>query len=223
MALIDFMSEIHMSTHRDYLARVNDLEMPKPRAAKLAKKWDYEYWDGDRRVCYGGYQYIPGRWVAVARAMSTHYCLKPGDRVLDIGCGKGFQLADLKGEAPGISVYGLDISEYAIRNSHEETKKSSTIGCASKLPFPDDYFDFVFSINTLHNLPNFMLFKALQEIERVGKKNKYICVESYTTEEEKANLLYWQVTCETFFSPEEWHWFFDMAGYTGDYSFIFFN
>ena len=67
------------------------------------------------------------------------------------------------------------------------------------------------------------LNEALKEIERVGKQNKYICVESYRNEDEKANLLYWQVTCEAFNNVEEWKWWFKLAGYTGDYSFIFFE
>ena len=46
---IDFMSALHKSTSRDYLARVNDKEYPKHKAAKLAKKFDFEYWDGNRR------------------------------------------------------------------------------------------------------------------------------------------------------------------------------
>jgi len=66
-------------------------------------------------------------------------------------------------------------------------------------------------------------YKALMEIERVGRKNKYICVESYRNEVEKVNLLYWQVTCEMFCTPEEWQWWFETCKYTGDYSFIYFE
>ena len=73
-----------------------------------------------------------------------------------------------------------------------------------------------------HNLHNYDLDKALREVERVGH-NKYICVESYRNEQEKANLLYWQVTCESFCTPEEWDWWFRLTGYTGDYSFIYFE
>jgi SAM-dependent methyltransferase len=223
MAYIDFMSAIHKSTQRDYLARVNDPEYPKAKAAELAKKWGYDYWDGDRRICYGGYKYIPGRWAPVAKAMAEHYGLKAGDRVLDVGCGKGFQLVELQKAVPGLIVHGLDISEYAIENAHESVKDSLVLGSATDLPFPDDYFDYVFSINTLHNLFNFELFDALGEIGRVGKKNKYICVESYRNEFEKANLLYWQVTCRAFLSENEWRWLFDKSSYLGDFSFIFFE
>ena len=60
-------------------------------------------------------------------------------------------------------------------------------------------------------------------MERVGKKHKYLCVESYRNEEEKANLLYWQVTCEAFCSPKEWEWWFEKTGYSGDHSFIYFE
>jgi protein-L-isoaspartate(D-aspartate) O-methyltransferase len=96
------------------------------------------------------------------------------------------------------------------------------VGNANALPFPDNHFDLVISITTLHNLHNYDLHKALLEVERVGK-NKYICVESYRNEMEKANLLYWQVTCESFCTPEEWEWWFKLTGYSGDYSFIYFE
>ena len=223
MAYIDFLSVVHKSTKRNYLARVNDLDFPKSKAAELAKKWDFDYWDGDRRINYGGYKYIEGRWEKVAKLMIDHYNLKAGDKILDVGCGKGFLLYDFTKILPGIEVYGLDISKYAIENSKEEIKDRLILGDATKLPFDDNSFDLVFSLNTLHNLECFNLDIALREIERVGINNKYICVESYRSEIEKANLLYWQVTCEAFNNPNEWEWWFKNTGYTGDHSFIYFE
>lgn len=223
MAYIDLLSAIHKSTQRDYLARVNDVDFPKAKAAELAKKWGFDYWDGDRKICYGGYRYMEGRWEKVARAMAEHYGIKPGDKILDVGCGKGFLLFDFTKVVPGVEVYGLDISEYAIETAKEEIKDHLQVANAIELPFEDHSFDFVYSITTLHNLHCYDLDKALREIERVGKKNKYICVESYRNEMEKANLLYWQVTCEAFNTPEEWDWWFKQTGYTGDHSFIYFE
>ena len=223
MAFIDLMSAIHKSTQRDYLARVNDPDFPKAKAAALAKQWGFDYWDGDRKICYGGYRYMEGRWEKVARAMVEKYSIKPGDRILDVGCGKGFLLYDFTKVVPDLELHGIDISEYAIANAKEEIKDRLQVGNATSLPYPDNYFDFVFSITTLHNFHCYDLDKALREIERVSKKNKYICVESYRNEDEKANLLYWQVTCEAFNTPEEWEWWFKQTGYTGDHSLIYFE
>jgi SAM-dependent methyltransferase len=223
MVHVDFMSVIHKSTTRDYLARVNDPDYPKAKAAQLAKKWDFDYWDGDRRINYGGYRYMEGRWEKVARAMANHYGLKPGDKVLDIGCGKGFLLYDFTKVIPGIEVTGTDISGYAIRNGKEEIRDNLQVGNATNLPFSDHSFDLVYSLNTLHNLKCYDLEKALREMQRVGKEHRYLCVESYRNETEKANLLYWQVTCEAFNTPQEWEWWFRHTGYTGDYSFIYFE
>ena len=222
MAYVDFISSVHRSTRRDYLARVNDPDFPKPEAAKRAKLWDFDYWDGDRRICYGGYRY-DGRWVKVAEAMAEHYGLKAGDRILDVGCGKGYLLYDFTQVVPGIEVTGIDVSDYAIRHSREEVRPYLQVGAAQALPFADNSFDLVVSVTTLHNLRCYDLDKALREVERVGRKNKYICVESYRTEEEKANLLYWQVTCEAFNTPEEWDWWYAATGYSGDYSYIYFE
>jgi SAM-dependent methyltransferase len=223
MAYVDFLSPLHKSTQRDYLARVNDPAFPKPKAAELAKKWDFDYWDGDRRICYGGYRYLEGRWEKVARLMAAQYGIKPGDKILDIGCGKGFLLYDFTKVVPGIEVFGIDISSYAIDNSKAEISDRLQVGNATSLPFPDRHFDFVYSITTLHNLHCYDLDKALREMQRVSKRNSYLCVESYRNEVEKANLLYWQVTCEAFNTPEEWEWWFKLTGYTGDHSFIYFE
>ena len=223
MSYIDFLSVVHKSTKRDYLARVNDSDFPKNKAADLAKKWDFDYWDGDRRINYGGYKYMEGRWEKVAKLMIDHYGLKAGDKILDIGCGKGFLLYDFTKILPGIEIYGIDVSKYALENSKEEIKDRLIYGNATSLPYEDNYFDFVFSLNTFHNLECYDLFDALKEMERVGKNNKYICVEAYRNEVEKMNLLYWQVTCEAFNTPKEWEWWFKHTGYTGDHSFIYFE
>ena len=220
MPYVDFVSAIHRKTARDYLARVN--EFPKAEAAALARQWGKDYWDGDRRTGYGGMRY-DGRWRVVADAMAKHYGLKAGDKVLDVGCGKGFLLYDLTQAVPGLEVCGLDISAYAIEHAKEEVRPFLQMGHANALPFPDARFDLVLSINTLHNLYCYDLDKALREIQRVGRRHRYLCVESYRNEEEKVNLLYWQLTCEGFFTPEEWAWWFQRCGYTGDWSFIYFE
>jgi protein-L-isoaspartate(D-aspartate) O-methyltransferase len=220
MAYIDFLSAVHKKTTRDYLGRVN--EFPKGQAAALAKQFAFDYWDGDRKTGYGGYRY-DGRWRVVADAIASYYGLKAGDKVLDVGCGKGFLLYDLTQAVPGIEIAGIDSSEYAIEHAKPEVKPFLQVASASRLPFPDKSFDLIISITTLHNLYCYDLHAALKEIERVGRGNKYICVESYRNEEEKANLLYWQLTCEMFCTPEEWEWWFTQTGYTGDHSFIYFE
>ena len=217
------MSALHKSTKRDYLARVNDLDFPKAKAAELAKKFDFDYWDGDRRINYGGYKYIEGRWEKVAKKMIDYYELPKKAKILDVGCGKGYLLYDFKKLLPDCEIYGIDISKYAIENCKEEIKEFIKEGNSTNLPWEDNFFDIVISINTLHNLYSYELEKSILEIERVGKKNKYICVESYRNEQEKANLLYWQVTCEAFNTPKEWEWWFKKNNYSGDYSFIYFD
>lgn len=220
MAYVDFITVNHNKTKRDYLGRVN--EYPKAECAKIACQFGPEYWDGDRKYGYGGYKY-DGRWRSVAEKLAAHYDLKPGDKVLDVGCGKAFLLYELTQVVPGLQAFGLDISAYAISNAMLEVKPHLVVGTATHLPYPDHFFDFVFSINTLHNLPCRELEKALKEIVRVSKKKSYIVAESYRNEEEKVNLLYWQITCRAFLSHDDWAWWFEKTGYKGDYSFIHFE
>lgn len=220
MAYIDFVSDLHKSTKRDYVARV--ISDDKAACARVAKEYGYDYWDGERCYGYGGYRY-DGRWRSVAEKIAKHYGLKSGNKVLDVGCGKAYLLYELTQAVPGLEVYGIDISEYAIEHAKEEIKDRLRIGKAQELPFEDNQFDLVISLTTLHNLKVFELKKAVQEIERVSKGNSYIMVESFRNDEEEVNMLYWQLTCASYYSVEEWEWLYQEWGYTGDYSFIFFE
>jgi len=222
MKKLNFINSLHKKTKRNYLERVNNKSMPKYLAAIKAKKWAYDYWDGSRDVCYGGYNYIKGRNDKLVKKIINYYKLNNKSKILDVGCGKGFLLYDFTKFLPGIEVVGIDISKYAIKNSKKEIKNYLHHCNAIKLPFKKKYFDLALSMNTFHNLYNYELEKALIEFSRVAKKN-YLCVESYRNELEKQNLLYWQVTCESFCTESEWRWWFKKTNYKGDYSLIYFE
>ena len=68
----------------------------KAKCVKIAKKYDFHYWDGSRRTGYGGYKYIPGHWKGMAQQLIKDYKLKAGSNVLDVGCGKAFLLHEMK-------------------------------------------------------------------------------------------------------------------------------
>jgi len=220
MAYKEFVSLVHKSTKRKYIERVNEID--KAEVAEKAIQFGYDYWDGSRLTGYGGYKY-DGRWRKVADAMVEAYGIKPGMRVLDVGSGKGFLLHDFTESVPGVEVAGIDVSDYAVEHTMDSVKPFCQVGSAAKLPWPDDHFDLVISINTLHNLYLPDLWSAFQELERVSRGAKYICVEGYRNEREKVNLMYWQLTCRAFHTPEEWQFLFEKTGYTGDHEFIYFE
>ena len=220
MAYVDFVLKLHRTTKRNYVQRV--VEHDKAECATIAKQFGKDYWDGERQYGYGGYSY-DGRWLPIAQEMAKHYGIKAGDKILDVGCGKGFLLYEFTQAVSGVEVAGIDISEYGIANAKEEIKSSLQVGNATSLPYEDNYFDFVVSLGTMHNLANYDCRSALQEIERVGKDKKHVMVESFRNESEMANLLYWQLTCRSFYSPQEWEWFMKESGYSGDYSYIVFE
>lgn len=220
MAYIDFVEKIHTSTKRDYIGRVTSAD--KAQCAMIAKQFGYDFFDGDRKYGYGGYKY-DGRWKKVAEELAEYYELKPKQKVLDIGCGKAHLLYELTQVVPGLDVVGIDISEYAIANAKEEVKPYLVQGKAQNLPFGDNSFDLIISLNTLHNLRVYDLKKAIQDIERISKGKSYIVVESFRNDIEEVNMLYWQLTCASYYAVDEWEWLYREWGYTGDYSFIFFK
>lgn len=195
---------------------IADREALAPRQRAIARQFGREYFDGDRTQGYGGYRY-DGRWVSVAKRMRDFYGLKGGDRVLDVGCAKGFLLHDLRELIPGLRVAGLDISRYAVENAMETVKTCLAVGSADAVPFGDKSFDLVISINTVHNLELERCKEAIREMERVGGRNKYLQVDSWLSEEQHRNFERWQLTAVTYFAAEGWRRLFSEVGYTGEY------
>ena len=199
---------------RDLNAR---LESKSEESRKIGRKFGFDYFDGDRNHGYGGFSYNPKFWQPVIPTIVENYKISNSSNVLDVGCAKGFFLYDLKLVFPGINITGVDISDYAVENSIPEIKPYLQVGNATKLPFEDDCFDFVISINTIHNLNLQDCATALQEIERVTKGNSFITVDAYRNDEEKARMQAWNLTALTMMSVDEWKEFFLEVGYTGDY------
>lgn len=217
--LLDIVTPLHKRTARDYVGRMQD---DKIHCMEVAKRYGYDYWDGDRRYGYGGYRY-DGRWGVVAERLIEQYQLAPDATILDVGCGKGFLLHELKLRLPQARIAGFDISEYGLKNAKPEVLPYVfPFDAGQPYPYANDEFDLVISLGTLHNLPLPRLTAALREIQRVGKRG-YVMVESYRSDAELFNLQCWALTCESFLRPEEWAWLFGEVGYGGDYEFIYFE
>jgi len=218
--LLNLVTPLHKATLRDYLGRMLD---NKVLCMQIAKKYEEDYWDGDRRYGYGGYRYLPGLWKPVAEGLIKEYGLTEDSSILDIGCGKAFLLHELKLLLPRLRVCGIDLSEHGLAGATDEIRPHLFQYKVQKpLPFDDNEFDVVISLGTLHNLRIFELKTSLAEMERVGKKG-YLMLESYRNEQELFNLQCWALTCESFFDNEEWPWIYEHFGYTGDYEFIYFE
>lgn len=184
---------------------------------RTARKFDREYFDGDRLYGYGGYYYNPRFWTPTVKRLRDHYKLAKDARVLDVGCAKGFLMHDFKKLMPDVRVEGLDISQYAYENAMEDMRPFIKVGNAKELPYADRSFDLVVSINTVDHLPLEECKQAVRELQRVAKKHAILTVNSWRTEKEKQNLLKWNRTVMTIMDVNGWKQLFKEAGYRGDY------
>ena len=197
---------------------IDERSFKKDESVKnIAKKFDFDYFDGERSHGYGGYTYNPRFWTETVKHIYNHYGLNDKSSILDVGCAKGFMLYDFFLFNKNLNLRGIDISNYAIKNCKEEIKNILDIGNASELPYEDSSFDLIISINTIHNLKIDQLKKSLKEIIRVTKKNAFITVDAWRNDEEKSNMLKWNLTAETYMHVDDWKEVFDEVGYDYDY------
>lgn len=213
---VEIITKLHRKTKRDYISRMTD---QKVHCMKIAQKYSKEYWDGDRRYGYGGYSY-DGRWKAVAQDLIKRYGLTSESRVLDLGCGMGHLLFELKKEL-GCEIVGYDISKYA--------KEKSPVSDAIELVDLNDEsweidgsFDLIFSIMSLHNFGLKNLSDIFKKIK--GRANYfYFAVESFRNDEELFNLQCWALTCKSFLSPDDWKYLVEGHSLSCDIEFLYFE
>ena len=182
-----------------------------------ARQFGKEYFDGDRLTGYGGYTYHRRFWTETVKRFRDHYRLAHDARVLDVGCAKGFMMYDFKRLLPDLDIHGVDISRYAYDNAKEEVKPYIRVGNAKDMPFDDDSFDLVISINTVHNLPLEECKQALREMQRVTRKDAYVVVDAWRNEAERERLLKWNLTALTHMHVDDWKTLFEEVGCTSDY------
>lgn len=183
----------------------------------IARQFGEEYFDGDRLTGYGGYTYAPRFWTDTVRRFRDHYGLDDHSRILDVGCAKGFMMYDLKTLLPGAEVYGVDVSSYALAHAKREIAPFIQNASARELPFEDNSFDLVISINTIHNLPLNDCKEAFREIERVSSKHAFVVNDAWRSEDERERMLKWNLTALTYMHADDWVKLFAEVGYTGDY------
>ncbi|MDC3200294.1 class I SAM-dependent methyltransferase [Porticoccaceae bacterium] len=183
----------------------------------LARKFGEEFFDGDRTHGYGGFNYQPRFWQPVIPTFKAHWGLTSDSSILDVGCAKGFMMHDFAELIPGITVKGIDVSEYAVKNSIEDMRPHVDVADAKSLPYEDKSFDYVISVTTIHNLERAELVQSLREIERVARLGSFITVDAYRNDEEKERMLAWNLTAKTVLHVDEWKELFKEAGYSGDY------
>lgn len=187
-----------------------------PEIIAKSREYGFDYFDGSRDLGYGGYRY-DGRWVPIAEDIVKHFGLKAGDRVLDVGCAKGFLVKDLMKACSGLEAFGIDVSKYALMHCEPEVIGRLQLGSADDLPFPDRSFAAVLCINTIHNLARADLIRGLKEIERLAPGRGFVQVDSYDNPKQKALFEEWVLTAKHHDYPQGWIALFKEAGYTGDY------
>jgi ubiquinone/menaquinone biosynthesis C-methylase UbiE len=101
-------------------------------------------------------------------------------RLLDLGCGTGRFLAQIKSNWPRLPVIGIDLSPHYLAEARERLASWSRValveGAAEALPFPEAHFDVVTSVYLLHELPRQVRHAALREMARVLKPGGLLIV-----------------------------------------------
>ena len=201
-------------TIRDINAR---LEHKTDEDRKIARKFGKDFFDGSRNHGYGGFFYNSRFWEPVIPTFQKYWSLSSESTVLDIGCAKGFMIYDMQRLIPGIKVYGIDISQYAIENAKQEVKNYCQVANAINLPFDDNSVDVSISITTLHNLDEKDIVKGLLEIERVSRVGSFVTLDAYRNSEEKERMEAWNLTAKTILHVNDWKKMFREINYNGDY------
>lgn len=104
----------------------------------MKSSFDRDYYENGIQAgvsCYENYRWLPDLTLPMAQAMVAHLGLSEADTILDFGCAKGFVVKALR--IMGLNAYGVDVSEYAIAQADESTKKFIRVIQPGVVPYED--------------------------------------------------------------------------------------
>ncbi len=113
-----------------------------------------------------------------ARKMIIDLDPKPGDKILDVGCGDGFYLFLLSNLGIKLKLFGTDFDPLALKSAKVNLAGKKIplkqADLMKKLSFKDNFFDKVVMSEVAEHLPNDV--KGIREVARVLKKNGILCL-----------------------------------------------
>jgi len=178
----------------------------------MENKWK-EYW----KTRIKGNQNYYGKYGSNADFLISGLKLKAGDKILDIGCGTGAFLSDIRKKIKNIKCYGIDISKDAI--SLNKDKNISLLQAdMENLPYKNNSFSAIFSLGTVEHSPN--TEKILKEVYRVLKPGGRVLITvpnkiSFFHITKNIKMLFgkWDLGYEKSFSPRHFRKLLENAGF----------
>ena len=134
----------------------------------MSNPFNKDYFDGCTSNYLYSYEHSKHEiiWISKIRKLLKY---KRRGKLLDVGCAFGYFA--LHAQKRGFDVYGIDISSYAIKKSHELFDKSKFFvwDVSKKLPFKNNFFDAVTAFDVIEHVKNYK--KAIKNIFKVLKKD----------------------------------------------------
>jgi SAM-dependent methyltransferase len=141
------------------------------------KKTPPEFWDEKQLLerCEGHREFSTGNVEPSYKTVLEYLALKPGDKILDIGCGRGEIIKECSNITPW--AVGIDYSVAAIKIAHSYAGSGNIVRCSAiNLPFRDDAFGHVTMLGFMECLNKEDLNLCLQESKRVLANNGTILI-----------------------------------------------
>lgn len=139
-----------------------------------SKVYDADYFLRGRETgksLYEDYRWMPELTIPMCRTIVNHCGIAKCDHILDFGCARGYVVKAMRGL--GYDAYGVDISEWAIRNADEETKPYLN-WCENSPPLLDKEFDWVIAKDVLEHIK--YVQQAIAYLMRVAAKGVFAVV-----------------------------------------------
>jgi len=129
--------------------------------------------------------YLEVRSNLINNAIKQHFTNTENIKILDVGCGTGLNLANLRNSFPKAEIYGIDISSKMLQicnkkfNSMNLYINGISLGSAYELPYPDETFDCLVATRFIHQYSHNDKVTIFNEMKRTLNSGGILLVEFY--------------------------------------------